>query len=88
MNTYKKPGGRVVIANLLANNLWTATGALLCASCVVGGAAPSTLAMTTKGFRSRATNPFPRAALRFGSGNLDVTLSLRVNGLWAYLSIS
>jgi hypothetical protein len=29
-----------------------------------------------------------RAAMLFGSGKLDVTLSLRVSGLWAYLSIS
>jgi hypothetical protein len=27
-------------------------------------------------------------AMRFGSGKLDVTLSLRLGGLWAYLSIS
>jgi hypothetical protein len=48
------------MANLLANNLWAAIGALLCASCVDAAAAPSTLAMTTKGFRGRATNIFPR----------------------------
>ena len=52
------------MVNLPANNLRAATGALLCACCV-GAAPPSTLAMTTKGFRYRATNPFPRGpALR------------------------
>jgi hypothetical protein len=52
------------MVNHLANNLRAAISALLC-PCCVGAAAPSTLAMTTKGFRSRATSPFPRGpALR------------------------
>jgi hypothetical protein len=52
------------MVNLLANNVRTAIGALLCACCL-DAAAPSTLAMTTKGFRSWATNSFPRGdALR------------------------
>ena len=33
------------MVNQLANNLWAAIGALCCACCVVGGAAPSTRAM-------------------------------------------